>query len=345
MLGTPPAASGPTPGAFVYNPNGLAAQPSPFAGGSPFGQQQQQQQQPVSPFAMLGAPQQQLFASAGDSEHANRLEMARQAFSGSRRTWQPDIPLPNGCVATLGVPHIHHQNDASFPPDARARAATKSAKWVPPGAKTAQYQRSPLFAVDNICVRVINGAIHIAFGLWDKKKEINGVETHIKGLALAAGGHMETMGRPTDSQFDAGAKIYYSFKEPGHMSWREAADAEMKEEICVDKRNVLYTELIATYESPLRDPRSQYNGAAYFRYLAIPPQSSAELKTVVMLNMQQIQQLVNNQPLYMPTRPGAESEELHLVLGHDQLIHQLLSLPNVQELLERAVLFNQRTGL
>lgn len=323
--------------AFVFDQSSLAPvshlSSQSIAGLYGFGSQQQQ-------------PQSLLYQAPDPI--AQRAAIAKQFFtSGRANGWHADLELPHGYVASYGGPHIHLRGDPFFPEDVRALAYGNVAKWVPEGARVPHYQRCPFYAVDNICVRVINGQPHIAFGYWNKEKEVRGGrKSKISGLALAAGGHVEITGRPEGDMYDntgGYSNQSYRFKEKGHMSEREAADAEMKEEICVDRRNVLYTERICSYESPTRDPRSHYQGACYFRYIAVPPSASVELKSVVMLSMATIAALIQRQP-YMLQRPDGTVEECLLVLGHDILLDSILRLPNTVELMQKAIAFSASYG-
>lgn len=143
------------------------------------------------------------FAAAAPSPH----EQAKAHFTGGRRYWMPPTPLPGGRVADFGGFHVHIANDDSFSPDRVAQCEAKNAKWLPKGAKTPHFQRSPLHAVDNLCVKRFanHPEPHVVLGLWDKVKEVSGREVRIRGLVLAGGGHVRGFFSlsPRDAFFDS----------------------------------------------------------------------------------------------------------------------------------------------
>lgn len=262
----------------------------------------------------------------------SREKVAQVHFTSGRQTLPTRIDLDDH-VIDVGIPFVHQRNEHAIGADVRGLAQSKNAKWVPDGAKTPHYQRSPFSCVDNFAIRVVNGEPCVVLGLWDKEKEVNGAKVRIRGLVLAGGGHYEIMGRPrpNETQLDYGMNKYYTFKEPGHMSEREAADAELKEEIGMDRRHVLYTEKILTYDSVLRDPLKHCVGSVYFRFIDRPPGASEELKQVFLVPVSRVVEMVRGE-----TFPISMDDEVRLVLGHDKLLKWILTLPNVHELLEKA---------
>ena len=154
------------------------------------------------------------------------------------------------------------------------------------------------------------------------------------------------MGRPKGSLVDPQTynTTYRLDDDPGHMSELIAANNELKEEIGVDKRSLLYTERVCSYDDVERDPRSHYVGAVYFRFFKVEPQPSSELKTIVAVPLSQLGSLVQGQPFIMPRADGSY-EELPLVLGHDRLLAQVISLPNVQELLQKVMTWPSATSM
>lgn len=206
----------------------------------------------------------------------------------------------------------------------RAQCALLTTKWVPKGSTNrgvvaGHPQRCPSVWVDNF-VFIFDGGMReprLILGRQKKKMNMYGKDQMIDGLVVAAGGHVETMGEKSEGL------------EPGDICLREAADKEMKEEIGIDRRNVVATLPVAVISDPLNDPTRDGLRFVYLRFVKQQVRTSDELKDVFTVPVSKLKDLCDGSI----SIKSADDVSLSFIRNHDQFVKKVMSLSETESFL------------
>jgi hypothetical protein len=121
----------------------------------------------------------------------------------------------------------------TFTQEERARCNLLDFEWQPKGQHLKFPQRCPAVAADNFVFFYTKDMAEpcLLFGRWTKDVQVYGNKTRVDGLVLAAGGHVERMAKKRDYFNETFGRLNATAIEEGHMTVRESADQELKEEV------------------------------------------------------------------------------------------------------------------
>lgn len=150
---------------------------------------------------------------------------------------------------------------------------------------------------------------------------------------------MERTAKKKDYYNQAVGRIPVPF-EDGHITIRECADAELKEEVGIDRSLVRATIEFGCMDSAFNDPRAHYIRHIFLRWVETPPKSSAELKNVFAIPLSQLPVLINRSQ-----KLSIGNTALELQLNHDKLLELVLSTPFAKAFVDSIMHFyDQPTG-
>lgn len=198
-------------------------------------------------------------------------------------------------------------------------------------------QRCPSVWADNFVFFMQKGMKEpeLLLGEWSKRVKEYGEEKQLHGLVVAAGGHYERQAN----------KKEYPQTEKGHLSWREAADRELFEEVKIPKERVKATQMVAVMDDVYNDPRVHGIRGIHLRWVEMEPKSSDELKTIVSVPLSCLPSLCGGKVAWS----NSQGKKLGFILNHEKMVSLIMHLPDTQtflvKILESLNENNQPTGV
>ena len=195
-------------------------------------------------------------------------------------------------------------------------------------------QRCPFVTVDtlNVFMTSTMEEPEIILGEWGGKTNPRGPNPRdalgpsYRGLVLPSGGHVENAGYRGE------------YFEKGHTTVDEAAAVELCEELGIAKNEMVMRRKLAFRDGAAQDPKAHCIRFVFFSWISEkPPQATAEIKKVHFVKLSNLPSV-----LEMGIQPKNDYhirsyEPLEWVLGHDQLVRDIMALPTTRALINMVV--------